>query len=443
MDRNLRKPNVLILFSDQQRWDTLGCYGSPMNLTPNLDAMAQRGTRFETAITNQPVCGPARACILSGQYGTSHGVWKNGRGLSPNIRTMAHCFSDAGYRVGYIGKWHLSPRENGCGQVEMKYRGGFREHWEAANVLEHTSHPYEGSIFDADGNEMKFADEYRVDFLAGRVDKYIRDHEDEPFFLMASWLEPHHQNDLNRFVAPEVYADKLKNPFVPQDLRPYSGDWFSELPDYYGMVARLDESVGNIMSTLSELGLEQDTIVLFVSDHGCHFRTRNSEYKRSAHDSCLRIPMIYQGPGFDRSSVVPELVSLVDIAPTLLSAAGIDVPEGMQGGSAMPLIDRDLAAHSNEVLIQISESMVGRAIRTERWKYCVVAPDIGGGEISSADEYLEYQMYDLYADPFEHINLAGRKDYRDVADHLKQRLSALMVDAGELEPTIHPAKLYP
>jgi len=436
-------PNLLILFTDQQRWDTVGAYGSPMGLTPNLDAMARRGTRFDHAFTSQPVCAPARACLLTGQHGTAHGVWRNGRSLSPAATTLATILKTHGYTTGYIGKWHLGPDREPPGPVPMPYRGGFADLWEAANVLEFTSEPYQGNLYDADGREIRFSGTYRVDFLAERVNRFLRTLRREPFFLMVSWLEPHHQNDWNRFVAPHGYAEKYANPYVPPDLRPFPGDWQKELPDYYGTVARLDECIGRILDTLAEQGIAQNTIVVFLSDHGCHFRTRNSEYKRSAHESCIRIPLIVQGPGFDRSQVVPESVSLVDMAPTLLDALGLPIPGAMQGRSAMPLVERRVGGWSNDVLVQISESMVARALRTERWKYCVVSPEGDGWRDSTTTLYTEYQLYDLFADPHELVNLAGRREYRNVSAELRERLRALIVAAGEPEPDIREARLYP
>lgn len=103
------RPNILVIFADQQRWDTLGCNGHPMDLTPELDRLARSGTRFVLPITNQPVCAPARATLLTGRYGTSHGVWRNNIGLAPGTQTLATRLSGAGYRTGYVGKWHLSP----------------------------------------------------------------------------------------------------------------------------------------------------------------------------------------------------------------------------------------------------------------------------------------------------------------------------------------------
>ncbi len=436
------RPNVLMFFTDQQRWDTVGVYGSPVNLTPNLDALSRGGTVFNFAFTNQPVCAPARACIFTGQYATTHKVWRNGLGLKVEDNTLAHCFKKAGYDVGYIGKWHLSPDELGSGHAPPEYRAGFEDYWEAANLLEFTSHPYDTNLYDKDGNLIRIPG-YRVDALTERAINFINQSYNNPFFLVVSYLEPHHQNDMNRFVAPEGYRERFSNPFVPYDLRPFPGDWQEQLPDYYGCIARLDESLGKIIDTLKQKELFEDTIIVFLSDHGCHFRTRNTEYKRSCHESSVRIPLIFHGPGFSKSLVIPELVSLVDVAPTILEAVGLPVPEAMQGSSAISLIERRVKDCKNEVFIQISESVVARAIRTERWKYCVVAEDKEGWLDSRSDTYTEYQLYDLYADPYELVNLAGRREHRDEARELKERLLDKIEEIEGERPRILDRKFYP
>ncbi|HIE08473.1 MAG TPA: DUF4976 domain-containing protein, partial [Armatimonadetes bacterium] len=383
------------------------------------------------------------ACLFTGQYASTHGVWRNGIGLKAQSETLAHCFKQAGYEVGYIGKWHLAPNECGPGPVPPEYRAGFDDFWEASNVLEFTSKPYDTTLFDKEGNPIHIPNVYRVDALTDRAIRFIRRERDRPFLLVVSYLEPHQQNDMERMVAPEGYAERFSNPFVPYDLRPFPGDWQKQLPDYYGCVARIDECVGRLMEALKEEGIYENTIVVFLSDHGCHFRTRNQEYKRSCHESSIRIPLIIRGPGFQRSMVVHELVSIVDIAPTLLDAVGIPIPESMQGRSLLPLLERKIEGWRNEVFVQISESMVGRAVRTERWKYCVVAPEGDGCRDPGSDIYVEYQLYDLYADPHELVNLAGRVEYKEVAEELRERLKERMVEAGEGRPEIKPAKFYP
>ena len=428
------RPNILVFFTDQQRWDTVGAYGNPMGLTPHLDQMAEEGVRFELAFTAQPVCGPARCLLQTGMYPTVHGCFRNGIRLPEDATTLAHRFKDAGYEVGYIGKWHLG--ETGTEPVTDDRRGGYEDYWLAADLLEFTSHPYDGGYYDADDQFVPF-EGYRVDSQTDHVLEYLRTRDGQrPFFLFLSYLEPHHQNDYNRYVAPEGYAERYQDYDPPQDLVGHEGDWEENLPDYYGICASLDENLGRIRAELERLGMADNTVILFTSDHGSHFRTRNAEYKRSCHEACLRIPMIAWGPGFEGGKVVEELVSLIDVPPTLLEAGGIEPPVAFHGRSLMPLVRGEAIAWPQEVFVQISESQVGRSIRTRRWKYCVDAPDRHGGRNADSPVYVEQYLYDLDNDPHEQNNLVGDPAYRAVADQLAHILVQRMVAAGEEAPEI-------
>ncbi len=443
------KPNIVIFHSDQFRWDFIGANGlNSATHTPNLDALASRGTNFTHAVTNQPVCAPSRSVLLTGMYATETGVWHNGLGLRQDLPTLATELRKAGYTANYIGKWHLAPgsesRGGGRGAVKPEFRGGFDDFWEASNELEWSSHPYEGTIWDRDGNPIAFKNEYRVDFITDRAEKFLRQTHEKPFLLMISQLEPHQQNDLGRMVGPQGSAERFADAFVPADLRSSPGDWHKQLPDYYGACESIDASAGRVRKILDEENLTANTIFLFLSDHGCHFMTRNQEYKRSAHNSSIRVPLLIDGPGFERAQQIQELVGMVDIAPTLLEAAGASAPATMKGRSFLPLL-RDPQARRdwpNRQLIQISESMTGRAIRTREWTYCVADPT-GATDKPASDNYHEYQLYDQKNDPHELVNLTGRKEYREVADGLSGQLKELMLQGGEAEPTFEPAKLYP
>ena len=206
----------------------------------------------------------------------------------------------------------------------------------------------------------------------------------------------------------------------------------------------IDASVGRIRKILEEEQLADHTIFVFMSDHGCHFMTRNQEYKRSPHNSSLRVPLLIDGPGFENARQIQEVIGIVHVAPTLLDAAGVPVPASMKGRSVMPLVQDAKAreAWPGKELIQISESMTGRAIRTRDWTYCVADP-AGATDTPASTNYHEYQMYDQRNDPHELVNLAGRKEYRETADQLREELKGLIVVSGEPEPEIVPAKLYP
>ena len=455
-----KRPNIILYIADQFRWDVVGAYGlNSMRLTPNLDAMGRRGTLFQSHIANQPLCAPSRANLFTSQYQNRNGVWHNGLGLAPDAVTLATVLRQAGYSTNYIGKWHLAPNSRSNpksrGYVPPEHRGGFNDLWQASNELEATTHPYEGTIWDSDGKPMHFKDVYRVDYLTGLAVRFLKQRHEKPFLLVVSQLEPHFQNDCNCFVAPKGYADRLANPFVPQDLRFFPGDWQRQLPDYYGCCQSIDESIGTIRKTLSETGIDDNTILVFLSDHGCHFRTRNSEYKRSPHESSIHIPLVVQGPGFDRTMSISELTCQIDITPTLLAAAGVSIPSTMQGRSVMPLLDRKTDGWPNEVYVQITESQIGRALRTPEWTYAVVDRQRPRRRAGSSERYEEYQMYNLFDDPHQLLNLAGRRGnpklvhydgdlpLPEAAAHLRDRLIARMVEAGEPRAEIEERHLYP
>ncbi|HBK67711.1 MAG TPA: arylsulfatase, partial [Firmicutes bacterium] len=182
-----QKPNVIFFFSDQQRWDTVGCYGQKLNVTPNLDRLAKNGIRFENAFTCQPVCGPARACIQTGKYATEIGCYRNDIALPLNEKTLAHYYKEAGYEVAYMGKWHLASTGE-----EMDYktkpipperRGGYDGYYRTADVLEFTSHGYNGYVYDENMKRVDFKG-YRPDCITDFAVDFIKNRNNKkPFFI--------------------------------------------------------------------------------------------------------------------------------------------------------------------------------------------------------------------------------------------------------------------
>ncbi|CAG7623113.1 Ulvan-active sulfatase [Paenibacillus solanacearum] len=433
MAKRNTQPNVIVFFTDQQRWDTTGAHGNPLGLTPNFDRMAATGTHLYHSFTCQPVCGPARSALQTGLYPTTTGCFRNSIPLPEGTKTLAHYFREAGYKTGYIGKWHLA----GENPVTEPKRGGY-EYWLASNALERTSDAYDTVVFDNDNERVKLPG-YRVDALTDAAIRYVDRHQDEPFFLFVSYLEPHHQNHRDDYPAPDVYANAFTSRWTPPDLAALGGTSAQHLDGYYGMVKRLDEALGRVFDALKSLALTDDTIVLFTSDHGNHFKTRNGEYKRSCHESSIRVPTAFTGPGFTSRGQIRELVSLIDLPPTLLDAAGLPVPASMQGRSILPLLRRETADWPEDVFVQISEAQTGRAIRTQRWKYSVSAPDSTRNSASS-DTYAEEFLYDLQADPYELTNLIGYQSHQSTADVLRQRLLRRMAEAGEAPAEIIAAE---
>ena len=444
-----KKPNVIFVFSDQQRWDTMGCYGQKLDVTPNLDKMAAKGTLFENAFTCQPVCGPARSCIQTGKYATETGCYRNNIALPRDEKTIAHWFSDAGYNVGYVGKWHLASTggeadidigsrfDYKTDPVPLELRGGWKDYWMASDVLEFTSHGYDGHMFDGDMNKVEF-EGYRVDCQTDFVLDFIRNQgdDDKPFFLFTSYLEPHHQNDRNTYEGPDGSQKRFKDFEVPGDLADTKGDWRENYSDYLGCCHSIDYNVGRILDELKKQGLDDNTIIIYTSDHGSHFKTRNGEYKRSCHESSIHIPMIAYGPGFEGGNEIEELVSLIDIPATLLKCAGLEVPDYMQGHPLQNLVKGETKDWPQEVFLQISEIQVGRAIRTNRWKYSVRAPEKDGWTESYSEEYVEDFLYDLENDPYEKNNLVADPEYAEIREKLSKRLKRRMAEANEEIPEI-------
>jgi arylsulfatase A-like enzyme len=223
---------------------------------------------------------------------------------------------------------------------------------------------------------------------------------------------------------------------VPADLAALDGNWAEHLAGYYGMVAKLNEVFDRVLKALADNGCADNTIVLFTSDHGCHFKTRNGEYKRSCHDASIRVPTLLHGPGLTGVGELPQPVSHIDLPPTLLDAAGIAVPAEMQGRSIIPLMRGETVDWPDDVLVQISESQVGRALRTNRWKYSAIAPSADGWHTASAGHYVDDCLYDLDSDPNELRNLVDDPSCAEVVERLRSRLVERIVDSGEPRPTI-------
>jgi len=445
------QPNIIFFFSDQQRWDTVDCYrkepAGPFALTPNLDRMAAEGVRFENAFTCQPVCGPARACLQTGKYATEIGCHTNHRMLPLHEKTIAHTLSAAGYEVGYIGKWHLAscgPKDGPDDYRELpvppERRGGYSDYWLASDVLEFTSHAYDGHMFDGSMARREFPlDRYRVDAQTDWALEYLGSRKgDRPFFLFLSYIEPHHQNDHEHFEGPRGSRERFRDFVAPGDLEGTGGDWQHEYPDYLGCIASLDDNLGRIRNRLAELSIQENTLLIYTSDHGTHFRTRNAEYKRSCHDASIRIPLLACGPGFTGGRVVRDMVSLIDLPPTILAAGGAHGLPRMRGRGLQALANGMPTDWPQDVFVQISESHCGRAIRTSRWKYSVAAPNATGSD-SGSDVYREAFLYDLESDPHERRNLVADPEYCAVRAELADRLKQRMIEAGESVPEVLPA----
>lgn len=474
-----RRPNVLMICADQFRADFVGAnHENPSVKTPHIDALASRGVNFRQCMTNQPLCSPSRASFVTSRYATETAVWKLGIELDHSLPTVATEFRKNGYTTNFMGKWHISSAQQKDGMKQLGWippgpsRAGFDDLWEGANVLELVSHPYEGEYWDDEGKNIGFKDEYRVDFITNRGVQFIEQKHDKPWLLFLSQLEPHHQNDIDAFVPPKRYQDDFQwrlylsqmeahqrdehkdfvpptsagyvDPYIPEDLRNLPGNWRSRISGYYGCVQAIDDCVGSLVAALERTKQLDNTIIVFFSDHGCTFKTRLGEYKRSPHESSIRVPFVIAGPGFNKSRIMDEVVTLLDLAPTLLDGADIQPPASMRGRPLKALAESlDVRKNwDNTAYFQISQSICGRGIRTPDWCYCAFDPTVKRGEAEYSRNYQDFALYSISGDPSEMVNLVGRPEYREIANQLRALLLKKIEEADEPAATITPIHYY-
>ena len=431
--------NIIFYFTDQQRWDTCGCFGQPLDITPNLDALAREGVKFDNAFSPQPVCGPCRALFQTGKYPTETGCFRNNIMLPAGVKTLGQYIEEAGYETAYIGKWHLASDgelekpptiDHTVTAVPRELRGGYTGFWRAADVLEFTSHGYDGFVFDEHDQRVDFKG-YRADCINDMALEFLDGYTGEkPFFMTISQIEPHHQNDRKHYEGPEGSKERFKNFILPEDLKALGGNAAEEYPDYLGQCASLDENLGRLVAKLKEKGLYENTVILFASDHGSHFLTRNrddhlngyDDYKRSCHDACLHVPLVIAGGPYRGGRAVEELVSTASLPKTILALAGVDVGDAMIGENLLDVVEKKEDNRPNEVFAQISESRVGRCIRTARYTYAVYAPGVNGGAAAASGRYADDFLYDMEKDPHQLNNVVASPAYVQVKEELRARL---------------------
>lgn len=402
------RPNVVLILSDQQQAGTLGAVDETFR-TPNLDALAERGTLFTGCHSTHPQCSPARSSLVTGQYPHQTGMyalpdWGPGP-LDPECPSVARRFREAGYETAYAGKWHL-------GEDTIEDFG-----WEVTANVHETANPPEGT--PADTTTRDRAVEYLLD----------RDGAD-PFFLTVSFNLPH-----PGFYEDPVFADWYERESVP--LPETLDDDLADKPDFHAerardpecdltheevremrykyrtMTSRLDDHVGRVVDALEVRGLREDTIVVFASDHGdmqgAHGLTKKGVI---AYDEILRVPLVIDHPSREsQRNRVPDLVSLASIPGALLDAA--DLPtEDFEGGSVLPAYDRDAPPEGEQVFFEHKYAYWGehpyRGVRTRDWKYVEYFSD-------DVDE-----LYYMATDPCEQTNLAGKDSYAEQEAQLQE-----------------------
>lgn len=415
-----RPPNILFILPDEWRAQALGCMGNSDVSTPNLDRLASEGVLFRQTLANTPVCCPARADMLTGTYAHKNGMIANDLRLRESAVTLGTLFAQAGYRTGFVGKWHLDGGPRLPGFIPPGPRRHGFEYW-AANECNHN---YFYNWFFRDANVPIISERYEPEFWTDLATEFLYESQNAPFFLMLSIGAPH-----DPYLAPQKYLDRYR----PQQLK-MRANWVQgvrggtreDIAGYYAAATAIDDQIGHLLQTLRQLNLERETIVFFASDHGNMLGSHGKILKRKPWEESIRVPGIMRYPGVIPAGRKTEaLFSHVDFAPTLLSLCGIPVPENMQGVDLSPVARGESEKGPAEVFFQIfgpyhagNVDRGWRAIRTDQYLYARWSTG-------------PWLLYNLKNDPDELKNLVNDNSQQSLLRELDQRLTRRMNELGD------------
>ena len=460
------RPNILWICSDQQRFDSLGCYGNPFVQTPNLDRLAQEGVLFEYAYSQSPVCTPSRASFLTGRYPRTTRCRQNGQAIPPDEVLVTKQLRDAGYVCGLAGKLHLAPcNPSVCKGTEARIDDGYDQffwshdpgdvwfthdyiQWLRDKGLRRESRPFPESKYvqvipSEEHSQTTWSIERAMSFIGG-AERFKH-----PWLFSVNMFDPHHAFD-PPVAALERYRDRLDDIPLPNyvegelDNKPIwqqidhngaygnkSGYPYSEMSDtdhrwvraaYWAMIDVIDTQIGRLLDFLDETGQRENTIVIFTSDHGEMLGDHGIYLKGPYfYEPAVRVPLIISGPGMLNNGTRSDaLVELVDLTPTLLAASDTEPHPGIQGQSLLPMLtgEQALETHREDVYCEYYNAMgwhrepAAHATMVRNRGYKIVAAHgTGSGE-----------FYDLDADPRETHNLWNSPDHTAIRMEMQERL---------------------
>lgn len=420
-------PNVLLLYADDWRHDTLGAAGHPVVQTPNLDALAAGGVRFEHAYVTTSICGVSRASMLTGQWMSRHGAQGMVPFETPWKDTVVARLRNAGYGVAHVGKWHNGKKPPDEYDHSVTYHG---KHW-----------------YQVDGARTHVTVRNERDAVA-----FLRNRrKDRPFFLTVAFFAPHAEDKSPQQYLPQDWSEELYDDAVIESPPNNSLESWRRLPpffneknegrrrwllrfdtaekyrammtNYYRLVTEVDRACGVVLDELAEQGERQETLVIFTGDNGYYHGEHGLADKWYPHQESIRVPLVIDDPRMpdhSRGTTRDELVLNVDLAPTILAAAGVSAPALMQGADIAPLYLGSGEApwrteffyehptyHSAD-FIPASEALVRKD-----WKY-LYWPEAG-----------YEQLFDLKSDPREENDLARRPEFEDQLVRMRTRFDEL------------------
>jgi choline-sulfatase len=436
----MSRPNLLYILSDQHTQKVAGCYGDTLQPTPNLDRLAARGVTFDNAYTPSPLCTPARMALLTGRYPSRQSCWTNSDALASDIPTFAHAMGAAGCRPTLIGRLHsIGPdqmrgyAERLVGDHSTNWVGG---HAHSLGVLDKTNDPFRVSIERSGPGQSSYEVKDRQ-VTEATLDWLDRQRPGEPFCLSVGYLLPH-QPYVCAAEDFRCYQGKVELPAlpVPNDEHPYLHWWREhtgslDLSDedvirartaYYGLVTSFDRMIGAILDRLEARGLADNTLVIYVSDHGDQIGERGLWWKQTFYEESVKVPLVMAWPG-----VLPEgerraqVVNLIDLGPTMLEALGAPALPNAQGRSflevakdaATPWLDETFSEYCTDGMAPWAgtQPVQQRMIRRDRWKLVYYHGH-------------RPQLFDLEDDPAELNDLATDPRHASLCDALTGRVLA-------------------
>ncbi len=414
-----KKPNLLFIFSDQHRKFDLGCYGNCEVMTPNLDALASVGLRFEHCCSNSPVCVPARGSLLTGVHAQTHGAFTNDLPIRYDLESIADVLNRAGYHTGYIGKWHLCgvPRDQ---YVDRARRLGFTE-WKVANC----NHDYLNCYYDDEENLRHRPGGYEPEIFGGLAEEFLQrnSRSDRPFALFLSFATPHDSHTAVGEEYKEIYREKqvtlrpnatetimfnLKKSITHAQQAEYTRG-------YYGHITAIDRQVGKLLTGLRENGALDHTLVIYTADHGDMLGSQGLRDKQLPYEESIGVPLIAAWKGHISAGVSTQMISLVDLPVTVAGLLGLQFTQPKDGLDCSALFKGGKAVQQQCYLYDLYPChqaadkglRAWRGLRTQQYTYAVH----GDGT--------DWLLFDNDADPYQQHNLVKDAAYAQVRKELK------------------------
>jgi len=460
-----RKPNLLFIWTDEQRADTMAVYGNMKIHAPNLNKLAAESVVFEKAYVTQPVCTPNRSAVMTGLWPQMSGCTKNNVPLPAEVPCLPEMLNDPDYRTAYMGKWHLGDEifaQHGF-EEWVSMEDGYSSHYRAGRdrdkrsdyhhfLIEQGYQPDSRGKFSRAFAARRPIEHCKPKFLELKACDFLRRHRDEPFMLYINFLEPHmpffgpldNEHDPEQVDLPANFSDPLEEnePLRYRVKRESCREQYGKdektirslIAKYWGLVTQVDRSVGAILETLENLGLADNTIVVYTSDHGDMMGSHNLVTKSVMYEEAVRIPWLMRIPQLGmKQRVIANPVSQIDMVPTLLELLGRDRDERLDGRSLVPLIKtgRPVRDHvyiqwnPNSGAISVKKSGTKLAGKEQLKRVenessrAVISPDGWKLCLSDVDKC---QLFNLNEDPGETTNLFDSSQHKDVTDRLTRKV---------------------